>query len=98
MLLSALSATAVASAHAQAAPAPSRGQLLYDTHCIECHNTQVHWRSARAATNWSSLVAQVRRWQASGNLRWSEGDIVQVARHLNDTIYHFPQASLTRRD
>ena len=78
-------------AHAQTAPAPTRGQLLYTTHCIACHNSQIHWRDNRQARDWSSLKAQVRRWQGSAGLQWSEADIVEVARHLNNTIYHFPQ-------
>lgn len=80
-------------AAAQTAPAPSRGQLLYGTHCVECHNTQVHWRDGKLATDWGSLKVQVRRWQARALLDWSEPDIVAVARHLNDTIYRYPQTT-----
>jgi mono/diheme cytochrome c family protein len=76
---------------AQAGAQPSRGQLLYDTHCVACHDTQVHWRDARAATDWRSLKAEVRRWQARALLDWSEADIVQVTRHLNERIYRFAQ-------
>jgi mono/diheme cytochrome c family protein len=76
---------------AQAGTEPSRGQLLYDTHCVACHDTQVHWRDARAVTDWRSLKAQVRRWQARALLDWSEADIVQVTRYLNDRIYRFAQ-------
>lgn len=71
----------------------SRGQALYNTHCIACHTTQVHWRDARLATNWDSLKREVRRWQAANALAWNEADVVQVARHLNDTIYRYPQTS-----
>lgn len=80
-----------AAAQAQEAPPPTRGQLLYSTHCIECHNTQMHWRSHKQARDWDSLKAQVRRWQATANLGWSESDITDVARHLNDTIYRFAE-------
>ena len=77
-------------AHAQAAPAQSRGQLLYNTHCISCHTTQMHWRNDRQAQDWDTLKLQVRRWQNNAGLQWGDADIVEVARHLNDTIYHFP--------
>jgi mono/diheme cytochrome c family protein len=80
----------VASALAQPAPA-SRGALLYDTHCVVCHNTQLHWRDNRAATDWASLKSEVRRWQGQAQLRWSEDDIDEVVRHLNDRIYRFEQ-------
>jgi cytochrome c2 len=84
-----LAATAVLPAAAQPADA-ARGQLLYSTHCIECHTTQMHWREQKKARDWPTLIAQVRRWQAEARLQWSEQDINDVARHLNDTIYGFP--------
>ncbi|RZJ07351.1 MAG: cytochrome C [Haliea sp.] len=78
--------------HAQGTgPAPSRGQLLYTTHCIACHTTQMHWRDGRRAVDWETLKGQVRRWQAITGLQWADADINEVARHLNDTIYRFPQ-------
>jgi mono/diheme cytochrome c family protein len=72
------------------AASPTRGQLLYDAHCIECHNAQIHWRALSQASDWSSLVVQVNRWQAAAMLGWSGDDIVEVARYLNETIYKFP--------
>jgi mono/diheme cytochrome c family protein len=57
---------------AQVVPPPTRGQLLYSTHCIECHTTQMHWRTHKQARDWDSLKAQVRRWQATANLGWTE--------------------------
>ena len=35
----------------------------------------------------------VRRWQGNAGLQWGDADIAEVARHLNDTIYHFPQTA-----
>lgn len=40
-----------------------------------------------------SLAVTARRWQGNAGLRWNEADIVEVARHLNDTIYRHPQTS-----
>ena len=74
------------------AQAESRGELLYATHCIACHTTQMHWRDQRVATDWSRLKAEVRRWQGTAALNWSEADIVEVARYLNESIYRFAQA------
>lgn len=76
---------------------PSRGQLLYSNHCVECHTTQMHWRTLRLARDWDSLKAQVRRWQGEARLQWSEQDIDAVTRHLNDTIYGFPRPEYARR-
>jgi len=76
-------------AHAQATL--SRGQLLYATHCAECHTSQVHWRDRRQALDWDSLKAWVRHWQGEARLQWSEDEVEAVARHLNDTVYRFPR-------
>lgn len=72
-------------------PAETRGELLYNTHCVTCHTTQMHWRNERQAFNWDSLKFQVRRWQSNADLGWNESDIADVSRYLNDTIYHYPQ-------
>jgi mono/diheme cytochrome c family protein len=92
-LLAAILSLAGGAALAQPAAVPSRGQLLYTTHCIECHSTRMHWREQRQARDWDSLKVQVRRWQGNAGLGWDEADVVQVARYLNDTIYRYPQSS-----
>lgn len=69
---------------------PSRGGLLYDTHCIACHRVQVHWRDQRLVTDWASLVEQVRHWQARALLEWSDADVLEVARYLNRAVYRLP--------
>jgi len=74
---------------AAAEPDLSRGRLLYETHCIGCHDKQVHWREGRLAHDWPTLAAQVRRWQTNTGLGWSQDEIDDVARYLNTTIYRF---------
>lgn len=81
-----------AAAGAVRAQSAERGELLYSTHCIECHTVQMHWRSQRLARDWSSLREQVARWQSTARLQWSDADIDAVTRHLNDTVYRFPRA------
>jgi mono/diheme cytochrome c family protein len=58
-------------AQSPAIAATSRGELLYTTHCIACHTTQLHWRDRRLVTDFASLVAQVGRWQKNTGLGWS---------------------------
>jgi mono/diheme cytochrome c family protein len=82
-----------APAAAQTAATPSRGELLYDTHCKACHREQVHWRDKTLATDWQTLREQVRHWQASALLGWSEADIVEVTRFLNDAHYGFQRVA-----
>ncbi|AYQ30581.1 cytochrome C [Polaromonas sp. SP1] len=79
-------------AHAQKAPVPSRGELLYTTHCIACHTSEMHWRNNRRVHDWQSLKTQVRLWQGNSGLQWEEADISEVAGYLNDTVYHFARA------
>ena len=84
-------AGASALSHAQSPSSETRGKLLYDTHCIACHTTQMHWRNDKRAVDWDSLKEQVRRWQGNAGLQWGDADITEVARHLNATIYKYPQ-------
>ena len=72
--------------------AESRGELLYSTHCVACHSAQVHWRDRKLATDLRSLEAQVRNWQAASGLRWSDEDVTEVTRYLDDRFYHFAPA------
>jgi len=68
----------------------TRGSMLYDNHCIQCHTQQVHWREKKMATDWKSLIAQVDRWQRASGLEWSKKDIEEVSRYLNGKYYHYP--------
>ena len=81
-----------APAHAQAKHSETRGELLYSTHCSACHSDQVHWREKKLATDWNSLIVQVRRWQANIGLVWNEEEIEDTTRYLNAVYYHFPVA------
>lgn len=74
---------------AAAAEDPTRGRLLYETHCIACHNSQMHWRDQRLARDWAGLEQQVRHWQGRANLNWNDDDVLEVVRHLNDRIYRY---------
>jgi hypothetical protein len=37
----------------------------------------------------------VRKWQGEAKLAWGEDDVLEVARYLNDNIYHFVLPSAT---
>lgn len=67
----------------------TRGELLYSLHCKSCHTSKVHWREEKLATNWSSLKAQVVRWQSNIGLDWGEDEITDVTHYLNATYYYF---------
>lgn len=69
----------------------SRGELLYRTHCAQCHTSQMHWREKKTVRDWPSLRAQVMFWQAQARLGWGEEDITLVARYLNAAYYRLAQ-------
>jgi len=89
LLMAGCIATLAAPCLAQTA-SPSRGELLYGTHCIACHREQMHWRDKRVAVDWPSLKQQVGLWQGRALLGWSDDDVTEVARFLNDGIYRYP--------
>ena len=87
----ALAAAAALLAFAAARADATRGALLYDNHCIACHSTQMHWRDQRQAKDWTSLRALVRRWQGAAQLNWSDEELDDVSRHLNERFYRFEE-------
>ncbi len=82
----------VAIAKSQAAPmqSVSRGEMLYSTHCIACHNAQIHLRDKKLARDWTTLQEEVRRWQKFTNLGWSSEDVNVVSQYLNTLYYRYP--------
>jgi len=88
-------AAAPSAAQLQPGASPSRGELLYATHCTACHTTEIHWRQKKLATDWASLKQQVRRWAGNAGLGWSDDEIVEVARYLNAVYYRFEAPSVT---
>jgi cytochrome c5 len=82
--------TATPAAPPASVAAPTRGALLYETHCIGCHTTQMHWRDRRVVRDWASLVDQVAQWSERERLGWAEADVLAVAQYLNETIYQLP--------
>jgi hypothetical protein len=76
--------------------------MLYSTHCIACHTSEVHWRDKRLATDWSTLKGQVRRWALNSGQHWEESDVDAVAEYLNRMYYNFPdehpQKTISQRE
>jgi mono/diheme cytochrome c family protein len=65
----------------------SRAELLYTTHCIACHDTQVHWREKKLVTDDKSLRREVNRWQDVAGLGWTGQDVEEVAQYLRALYY-----------
>ena len=67
-----------------------RGALLYDSQCVACHSTQMHWREHSIVGSWRELLMQVERWQKNAGQQWNASEIADVAAWLNASYYHLP--------
>lgn len=66
-----------------------RGRLLYENHCLSCHESNVHIRETQAARSLAAVRAAIERWQAVGHLGWGAEEVGDVAAYLNATWYHY---------
>ncbi len=77
---------------AQSVYSETRGELLYSTHCVTCHDTEIHWREKKLVQDWRTLWTEVNRWQSNLGLGWSDDEIMDVTDYLNTIYYHFSAA------
>lgn len=82
---------AVLPAAVSAAPAAdfNRGRLLYENHCIGCHESVLHIRERRIVTSRPALVARVEHYAKLQRLRWDSDDINDVVLYLDRRFYKF---------
>jgi len=69
--------------------APPRGQLLYENHCLACHESLVHIRSNQNTRSLPELQRRVRNWAEYLRLRWGREEVEEVVRYLNSRYYKF---------
>jgi hypothetical protein len=72
-------------------PAPSRGQLFYENHCLACHESVVHIRERHKVRTMDDLRAWVELWAGELHLNWGPAEMEEVVRHLNHRHYHFEE-------
>ena len=70
-------------------PAPPRGQMLYENHCMSCHESVVHIRSRQQAKSLPQLRAKVLHWADYLQMRWGREEVEDVVDHLNSQYYQF---------
>lgn len=73
----------------QITPTASNGQLLYENHCLKCHESNVHIRENNKAKNIDDLRAWVIKWQAYEKLGWDNNAINAVTEYLLGKYYKF---------
>ena len=66
-----------------------RGLLLYENHCMACHESLVHVRRNRRIRSLPELRSRVQHWAEYLHLRWSREEVEEVVRHLNSQYYKF---------
>ena len=65
------------------------GKMLYENHCLSCHESMVHIRGAHKAKTYGDIQYWVGRWALELDIKWSSDEIDAVVQHLNDTFYHY---------
>lgn len=72
-------------------PQPSRGQLLYENQCTECHASQVHIRSHHKAEDINAIRKWVEHWSQQLHLNWTSVEIEDVVIYLNQNFYNYTE-------
>lgn len=68
-------------------PAPARGQLLYENHCVMCHESVAHMRPDRRVRSLPEIRAWVMHWSGYLKLRWGKEEVDDVVDELNRRFY-----------
>jgi cytochrome c5 len=65
------------------------GKMLYENHCLSCHESMVHIRETQKAKTIEDIQYWVGRWSIELDVKWSADEIDAVVQHLNETFYHY---------
>jgi hypothetical protein len=67
----------------------SRGKMLYNNHCVECHESNVYIREKRRVKSTADIVYWISHWSNHLELDWNTDDINEVGHYLEETYYNF---------
>lgn len=65
----------------------SRGQMLYENHCQQCHTSVLHVREMHRVRSINDLEHWVKRWADTLKLSWGKDEINDVVNYLNQQYY-----------
>ena len=65
----------------------SRGQLLYETHCIRCHREGLHERKNSKVATYGDLRYQVERWTKEAGRTFTPAEREDLIEFLDATHY-----------
>lgn len=66
-----------------------RGRMLYQNHCIACHESTVHIRVGAKAKQYTDIEKFVRRFSKLAGVDWNDSDTTAVVEYLNHKYYKF---------
>ncbi len=66
---------------------PDPGEMLYENHCTECHESIVHVRAQTKVARLADLEVFVRRWSDYKELEWTDKERNAVRDYLNQSFY-----------
>ncbi len=66
-----------------------RGQMLYENHCTQCHESRMHILARRTVSTMTDVRFQIDRWQQELRLNWDNEDINDVLGFLDTRYYQF---------
>lgn len=72
-----------------APPVPLRGQMLYENHCLSCHESIVHIRAKQRTRSLAELHGTVVHWAGYLGLRWGRDEVEDVVNYLDSHYYKF---------
>jgi len=85
-----LLAVTIAAANAASLPGDSaNGMRLFNANCTGCHDTSVLTRPDRAVQSLDALQKQIAGCAHMANAQFSETEMQDLLKYLNDQFYHF---------
>ena len=76
-----------------AEPDTYRGMRLYDANCGVCHSVSMHGRDKGKVRDLADLRAEVVRWSAHANHKFTEAEIDDLVAYLNRWHYRLGGSS-----
>ncbi len=70
-------------------PALPRGQMLYENHCMACHESAAHIRGRQVVKSLPQLRETVMRWADYLKLPWHREEVEDVVIYLDNEYYQF---------
>ena len=68
-------------------PDPQRGRMLYENHCMDCHESRVHIREQHRAESLAEVWWQTVRWARELRLGWRQDEFADVSLYLHQQFY-----------